>query len=56
MQDGEVNFFSVSADGKVYNWVLMQNELAVTTVTSLSLSIDCLSGPDGVPISVKGDT
>ncbi|EEB19823.1 dynein intermediate chain 1, axonemal, putative [Pediculus humanus corporis] len=52
MQDGEVNFFSVSADGKVCNWVLMQNELALTTVASLSLPLEQLLGPDGLPINM----
>lgn len=54
MQDGEVNFFSVSADGKVCNWVLMQNELALTTVASLSLPLEQLLGPDGLPINMIG--
>lgn len=54
MQDGEINFFSVSADGKVYNWVLMQNELAVTTVIALTLPLEPIAGPDGAVVSVKG--
>lgn len=54
MQDGEVNFFSVSADGKVCNWILMQNELAVTTVASLSMPFLRVLGPDGGLISIKG--
>ncbi|KAK6643167.1 hypothetical protein RUM43_004670 [Polyplax serrata] len=53
MQDGEVNFFSVSADGKVCNWILMQNELAVTTVASLSMPFLRVLGPDGGLISIK---
>jgi len=54
MADGEVNFFSVSSDGKVYNWVLMQNELAVTTVIGLNLPLNPIVGPDGTPITVRG--
>lgn len=54
MQDGEINFFSVSADGKVYNWILMQNELAVTTVIALNLPLEPIAGPDGTVVSVKG--
>ncbi|XP_035783632.1 dynein intermediate chain 2, ciliary-like isoform X3 [Anopheles albimanus] len=54
MQDGEINFFSVSADGKVFNWVLMQNKLAITTIISLFLDIDQVSGPDGSALRLKG--
>ncbi|XP_053675454.1 dynein intermediate chain 2, ciliary [Anopheles nili] len=54
MQDGEINFFSVSADGKVFNWVLMQNKLAITTIITLFLEIDQISGPDGSALRLKG--
>ncbi|XP_058060196.1 dynein intermediate chain 2, ciliary [Anopheles bellator] len=54
MQDGEINFFSVSADGKVFNWVLMQNKLAITTIISLFLDIDQICGPDGSALRLKG--
>ncbi|CAH1995874.1 unnamed protein product [Acanthoscelides obtectus] len=47
LPDGELNFFSVAADGKINNWVLMQNELAVTTIITLFLDKDPASGPDG---------
>ncbi|XP_040168794.1 dynein intermediate chain 2, ciliary isoform X2 [Anopheles arabiensis] len=54
MQDGEINFFSVSADGKVFNWVLMQNKLAITTIITLFLELDQVSGPDGSTLRLKG--
>ncbi|XP_035907482.1 dynein intermediate chain 2, ciliary isoform X2 [Anopheles stephensi] len=54
MQDGEINFFSVSADGKVFNWVLMQNKLAITTIITLFLELDHVSGPDGSTLRLKG--
>ncbi|XP_050078995.1 dynein intermediate chain 2, ciliary [Anopheles maculipalpis] len=54
MQDGEINFFSVSADGKVFNWVLMQNKLAITTIITLFLELDHVSGPDGSALRLKG--
>ncbi|XP_053663006.1 dynein intermediate chain 2, ciliary [Anopheles marshallii] len=54
MQDGEINFFSVSADGKVFNWVLMQNKLAITTIITLFLELDQVSGPDGTALRLKG--
>ncbi|XP_069669173.1 dynein intermediate chain 2, ciliary [Periplaneta americana] len=54
MPDGEVNFFSVSADGNVYNWVLTQHELTQTLIISLFLSCDPIAGPDGTQISMTG--
>jgi dynein intermediate chain 1 len=54
MPDGEVNFFSVSADGNVYNWVIMQHELSQTLIISLFLSCDPIPGPDGAVIQLTG--
>lgn len=54
LPDGEINFYSVSSDGKVYNWILMQNELAVTLVISLRLPMDPILGPDGSTVNVNG--
>ncbi|XP_058447686.1 dynein intermediate chain 2, ciliary isoform X2 [Malaya genurostris] len=54
MQDGEINFYSVSGDGRVFNWVLMQNKLAITTIISLFLDIDQVGGPDGSSLKLKG--
>ncbi|KAJ8933169.1 hypothetical protein NQ314_014176, partial [Rhamnusium bicolor] len=54
MPDGELNFFSVAADGKINNWVLMQNDLAVTTIITLFLAGDASPGPDGTLLRVKG--
>ncbi|XP_065092817.1 dynein intermediate chain 2, ciliary isoform X1 [Ochlerotatus camptorhynchus] len=54
MQDGEINFFTVSGDGRVFNWVLMQNKLAITTIISLFLDIDQVGGPDGSTLKLKG--
>ncbi|XP_060526762.1 dynein intermediate chain 2, ciliary isoform X2 [Cylas formicarius] len=54
LPDGELNFFSVAADGRINNWVLMQNELAVTTIITLYLIKDEVPGPDGTRLKVKG--
>ncbi|XP_058818163.1 dynein intermediate chain 2, ciliary isoform X3 [Topomyia yanbarensis] len=54
MQDGEINFYSVSGDGRVFNWVLMQNKLAITTIISLFLDIEQVGGPDGSSLKLKG--
>lgn len=54
MQDGEINFYSVSADGTVYNWILMQNRLSLTTIITLYLDQEFTNGPDGNIIKLKG--
>ncbi|XP_076260407.1 dynein intermediate chain 2, ciliary [Rhynchophorus ferrugineus] len=54
LPDGELNFFSVAADGKINNWVLMQNELSVTTIITLYLDKETVPGPDGTQLRVKG--
>lgn len=54
MQDGELNFFSISADGLVYNWVLMQSQLSLTTITTLFVNQEISAGPDGVIVKLKG--
>ncbi|CAH1116670.1 unnamed protein product [Phaedon cochleariae] len=54
LPDGELNFFSVAADGRINNWVLMQNNLAVTTIITLFMAKDAVSGPDGTLLKVKG--
>lgn len=54
MQDGELNFYSVSADGLIYNWVLMQSQLNLTTITTLFIEEEISAGPDGNNIKLKG--
>lgn len=54
LPDGEMNFFSVAADGKINNWVVMQNELAVTTIITLFLVKEPVLGPDGIHLKMKG--
>ncbi|KAI4468627.1 dynein intermediate chain [Holotrichia oblita] len=46
LPDGEMNFYSAGADGNINNWVLMQNELSVTTITTIYLDKDPVPGPD----------
>ncbi|RZF40619.1 hypothetical protein LSTR_LSTR007502 [Laodelphax striatellus] len=54
LTDGEMHFYSVSSDGKVYNWVLMQNELAQTLVITLYLDMEQIPGPDGTMVKITG--
>lgn len=53
MHDGEINFYSLSSDGRVFNWVLMQNKLTLTTIITLYLDINPVSGPDGALLKLK---
>lgn len=54
MPDGEINFYSVSADGCVFNWILMQSKLSITTIITLYLEREFVGGPDGNNIKLKG--
>lgn len=54
MQDGELNFYSISADGMIYNWVLMQSQLSLTTITTLYVEQEISAGPDGNSVKLKG--
>lgn len=56
LPDGELNFYSVSTDGKVNNWVLMQNDLSVTTIITLYLERDLVPGPDGTMVKLRSIT
>lgn len=53
MADGEINFYSVSADGTVFQWILMQNKLWVQTMITLVLENEIADGPDGTRIVLK---
>ncbi|ALC41273.1 CG9313 [Drosophila busckii] len=54
MTDGEINFYSVSSDGTVFNWILMQNKLWVTTIIRLYLEENgTADGPDGTKVTLR---
>lgn len=53
MQDGELNFYSISGDGMVYNWLLMQSQLSLTTITALFVDQEISAGPDGSNVKLK---
>ncbi|XP_013111502.2 dynein intermediate chain 2, ciliary [Stomoxys calcitrans] len=53
MADGEINFYSVSSGGRVFNWVLMQNKLMCTTIITLFLENGVVSGPDGTEMRLR---
>lgn len=53
MSDGEKNFYSLSSDGRVFNWVLMRNNLTSTTINTLYQNVGPISGPDATSIKLK---
>jgi len=40
LPDGELNFYSISEDGTVCNWLLMQSEMSKTIIATLVLDIE----------------
>lgn len=40
LPDGEMNFYSISEDGTVCNWLLMQSELSKTIIVTLVLDME----------------
>lgn len=40
LPDGELNFYSISEDGTVCNWLLMQSEMSKTIIVTLILDLD----------------
>ncbi|CAF0743555.1 unnamed protein product [Brachionus calyciflorus] len=51
--DGNMNFFSVSSDGRVVCWTLAKSELLFTDVVTLSLD-NTLENPDGGVVAALG--
>lgn len=53
MPDGEINFYSVSADGRVLNWVLAQSKLLITPVITLVIDKRPSPNPDGNEMTLR---
>ncbi|XP_031620811.1 dynein intermediate chain 2, ciliary [Contarinia nasturtii] len=53
MQDGELNFYSISNDGIIYNWVLMQSQLSSTIIATLFMDQEISAAPDGHSVKLK---
>nr|XP_039272582.1 dynein intermediate chain 2, ciliary-like [Styela clava] len=52
--DNNLNFFSVSSDGRVVSWTLVKNELIFTDVITLTVSDIPAEGPDGTQLQLLG--
>ncbi|CAH1797516.1 unnamed protein product [Owenia fusiformis] len=52
--DNNLNFFSVSSDGRVVSWTLVKNELHYNDVIKLALPESPSDGPDGTKLFTLG--
>lgn len=53
MADGEINFFSLSVDGRVLNWILAQSKLIITPIITLQMGTRPSKSPDGIELKLK---
>ncbi|KAM6230926.1 dynein axonemal intermediate chain 1 [Porphyrio hochstetteri] len=52
--DNNLNFFSVSSDGRIVSWTLVKNELVHTDVIKLSVEGTTTQGPEGLQLQTLG--
>ncbi|XP_015703779.1 dynein intermediate chain 1, axonemal isoform X1 [Coturnix japonica] len=52
--DNNLNFFSVSSDGRIVSWTLVKNELVHTDVIKLSAERTTTQGPEGLQLQTIG--
>ncbi|NXJ99791.1 DNAI1 protein, partial [Corythaixoides concolor] len=52
--DNNLNFFSVSSDGRIVSWTLVKNELVHTDVIKLSVEGTTMQGPEGLQLQMLG--
>ncbi|XP_014807923.1 PREDICTED: dynein intermediate chain 1, axonemal isoform X2 [Calidris pugnax] len=52
--DNNLNFFSVSSDGRIVSWTLVKNELVHTDVIKLSVEGTTRQGPEGLQLQTLG--
>lgn len=52
--DNNLNFFSVSSDGRIVSWTLVKNELAHTDIIKLLVEGTTMEGPEGLQLFTIG--
>uniref|UniRef100_H9GAW1 Dynein axonemal intermediate chain 1 n=1 Tax=Anolis carolinensis TaxID=28377 RepID=H9GAW1_ANOCA len=52
--DNNLNFFSVSSDGRIVSWTLVKNELVHTDIIKLLVEGTTLEGPEGLQLNTIG--
>ncbi|XP_070599753.1 dynein axonemal intermediate chain 1 [Erythrolamprus reginae] len=52
--DNNLNFFSVSSDGRIVSWTLVKNELVHTDIIKLLVEGTTMEGPEGLQLHTIG--
>lgn len=52
--DNNMNFFSVSSDGRIVHWTIVKNEMIFQDVIKLTLADGPAEGPDGIKVPTTG--
>ncbi|NXC42248.1 DNAI1 protein, partial [Penelope pileata] len=52
--DNNLNFFSVSSDGRIVSWTLVKNELVYTDIIKLPAEGTVMQGPEGLQLQTFG--
>ncbi|KAH1168540.1 hypothetical protein KIL84_013130 [Mauremys mutica] len=52
--DNNLNFFSISSDGRIVSWTLVKNELVHSDVIKLSVEGTTMEGPEGLQLQTIG--
>ena len=52
--DGNMNFFSVSSDGRVVSWTIIKSELLFTEIVTLAIEQTVGEGPDSAVVATLG--
>ena len=52
--DNNLNFYSVSSDGRVVSWTLVKDELVYNDIITLTVEDVPTDGPDGTQLQMLG--
>ncbi|XP_071108758.1 dynein intermediate chain 2, ciliary-like isoform X4 [Haliotis cracherodii] len=52
--DNNMNFYSISSDGRIVHWTIVKNEMMYQDVITLTLPEDPAEGPDGIKVPTVG--
>lgn len=53
--DNNLNFYSVSSDGRVVSWTLVKDELVFADIITLTVDDVPTDGPDGTQLQMLGE-
>ncbi|KAL8565254.1 hypothetical protein ACOMHN_001152 [Nucella lapillus] len=52
--DNNMNFFSISSDGRIAHWIIVKNEMIFQDVIQLTMTGGPADGPDGIKVPTTG--